>query len=381
MKIPFERQEGKSEFTDLKAIDLSSRENIRKILFYDKHQVLEGLITEQISEQILGEAAQQGLAILDCETVIARKKQGNASYAFVWMRSDTPLLHSYLSALAKRYSVYPVRFDAELAEFFTSDVELRGTSFPVLDVPLQQKNTQLSGKSIRNGTAKFPEVDNSVRNLLRQEQGFWGFLVGAYGRNLNERVALPRVLKNFCIHPYFDGGVWDMDRIVQSRSALWACEVKHKFPFYQQEAGKRRLCFGLNVGELILMKSLNECGIQCLHAIIVKPYWEKRTSSMYLFYEMKARQRALIVGGVLDAAYIGNVLRRNVPARLSGADTTIGGQGKQSYRYLPVEKFARVGRLTDDIENIASEIVGVFSGGGSKATTARDYEDMRITRT
>lgn len=233
MKIPFEQGKGQSKVVDLSTIDLKLHENIRTILFYDKHQVLEGLITEQISEQILNEATNQGVSLLDCETVIARQKGNATNYAFVWVHSDSSRLQTYLSALGERYSVYPIRFDSRCSEFLTSDSPYCGGSVQYLTVPLQQKNTELTGKSIRKGSAKFPEVNSSVKNNLRQEQGFWGFLVGAYGKNLTLRVALPRILKNFCIQPYFDGGVWDVDRIVLTTDSVWACEVKHKFPFYQ----------------------------------------------------------------------------------------------------------------------------------------------------
>lgn len=99
---------------------------------------------------------------------------------------------------------------------------------------------------------------------------------------------------------------------------------------------------------------------------------------MYLFYEMRARQRALIVTSILDSSYIEHVLKNNTPSRPSDADTTIGGSGTQTYRYLPVERFHSVGRLTDDVEQTAKRLVATVFGTKGTPTCAQDYEQRRL---
>jgi hypothetical protein len=376
MRILLAGDDGTNEQVNLSDVDLTDLEQIRRILYFDKHQVLEGLITEHVAGQILAEASSCGVTLGDFETVIARRRDRTTGYAFIWIKSDTPLLRAFAAALSKRFNVYIVKFDYASSEFLTSATRYAPTENQELkfEVPLQQQAVKLGGRSISKGDAQFPTVDSKVRDLFRQEQGFWGFLAGAYKQELRERVALPRIMKNFGIQPYFNGGVWDVDMVAEVNGKLWAFEVKHKFPFR-----KKTLYFGLNEGELRLMDNLTQCGVHCVHVILVKPYWDKNVSSMYLFYQMKARQRALLVASVLTRTDVLNVLRNNVPKAPSKADTTLGGKGTQSYRYLPVEMFHRIGMLNNNVEELGKAIANLTKGEFNNPTTAKDYEAQRLS--
>lgn len=70
--------------------------------------------------------------------------------------SDTTFLRSYLSSLCQNYCVYSVRYDAQSSEFLTSVKQYTATSSQKLDVPLQKKNTELTGKSNETAAPSSP---------------------------------------------------------------------------------------------------------------------------------------------------------------------------------------------------------------------------------
>src|SRR5690606_13635693 len=130
----------------------------------------------------------------------------------------------------------------------------------------------------------FPRVDASVRNAVRQRAAFWGFLNEVYpGMKLWERVVLPRLFMNCGIQAFGFHGVWNLDRIClfhpspHDTGALWMLEVKHKYPMKGAQ-----IQFGINDGEVQMMRLAAECGITTMHGIIVKPLWDKEFGAMYL---------------------------------------------------------------------------------------------------
>lgn len=158
--------------------------------------------------------------------------------------TPTDLLHPYLTQLAKPFFAKLVRYDSERRQFLTHKDNYR--EGVVADEPLERLTEVL-------GAHQITSVAINVKDPTRQQQSFSGQLVGAYGKRLGREVVLPRIFKNFAVQPYFNRGVWDLDRIYcdSARRTYGVIEMKHKYPF-----GMRALQFGINCGSCGVLRDL-----------------------------------------------------------------------------------------------------------------------------
>jgi hypothetical protein len=331
-------------------LDATDRDLAFRILGHDKHQVLEGLVVENTFDQILrplevGESPR--LKRLEIETVIvdARRKTGNW-LALVWARKATTGLGRYLLALEKVARVHLVEF-LEGEFLATACSGAKRASGPV---PIQDLLGSISGRR-----PIFSDVDLTVRDVDRQRAAFWGYLSDTYrGDRLWNEVVLSRLFINFGVQPFFRG-VWNLDRICLCDGRLWMLEAKHKYPF-----GGRTLKFGINDGELEMMRLAGEAGIGTVYALIVKPEWSRKVGSMYLHGNLEMRRRAAVIGKVMDAAAVAST-ERDAPGR-SPAHTSITGRGSLSYRSIPATGFALLGGFADGPESLSESLLHLLQG-------------------
>ncbi len=334
----------------LKDLDLADHSLCETILAADKHQLVEGLVVENIFDQIV-EAIPPvlpGAVALDVETAIVdTDRKPDRWHAFIWARSRQEGLGRYLSALERRFRTWLLELDRE-AGIFTArewkDGAMTGKrrSLPVL-------MSDLSGRYPRR-----VQVTSAVRDAHRQKLGFWGYLVDNYRDELGSRVILPRLLLNHGIQPWFRA-VWNLDRILVEGSNVWMLEIKHKFPF-----GRRELRFGINDGELGVIRLLGEVGVRCFHAVLVKPSWSKDAGSAYLLGRLAERERAALIGVELDCERVATMFggRQGV----SPDHTTFTGSGRLNYRSLPALEFGRVGMITDPRALLAERLAHALTG-------------------
>ncbi len=332
----------------LSELDLSGHDLAAEILSADKHQLIEGLVVECLFDQIVASipvTSTQVLA-LDVETVIVDTWRRTGRWvAFVWARTKSAGLGRYLRALGKGFDTYLLDFST--GTFLAARMEegLHVSAYGPLPVLMRALS---GGKYIPF------EVDTSVRDSNRQRQAFWGFLSNYYGKNLGERVVLPRLLINCAIQPYFRS-VWNLDRAFVSGEKIWLFEIKHKFPI-----DRNGLSFGINEGELRMLDRLASSGIGCLHTVLVKPYWSKSVGSMYLLNDLAMRPRAGLIAKVLDAHETTLILRGETGT--SGKHTSINGSSKLKFRAMPASGFSRLGLLSDTPASLAANIVEVMLG-------------------
>ncbi len=331
-------------------LDAADRELAFRILSHDKHQLLEGLVVENTFDQILqplAEARPPQLQRLDIETVVvdARRETGRW-LALVWVRRATDGLGRYLFALERVAQVHLVEFRE--GEFLAT--ERSGGKRAGGALPLQELLGGLSGRR-----PIFPQVDLTVRDADRQRAAFWGYLSDTYkGSRLWNEVVLFRLFINFGIQPFFRG-VWNLDRICLCGERLWMLEAKHKYPF-----GRQVLRFGINDGELAMMRLAAEAGIATLYALIVKPKWSKDLGSMYLHSDLGMRSRAAVIGKVMDSRAIA-AAERTVGGR-SPAHTSISGTGSLSYKSVPAGAFSFLGSFADGRETLSESILELLQG-------------------
>ncbi|WP_158791500.1 hypothetical protein [Granulicella sp. L60] len=326
-------------FGELSSIDINERATQQDILFYDKHQLLEGLVAENHVDQILEKTVQdeERLVRLNVTSVLAGSSKSQKRYVLVLDQGCEPdLLRAYLSQLTKRFIVKLVRYDEAARDFVTHPGKY------VEDVALDGSYGNLVKALNRNPV--FIPIAEAIKDPTRQKQGFWGQLVGAYGDRLGTDVVLPRIFKNFAIQPYFDRGVWDIDRVFwDAQSRLFSVfEVKHKFP---SGSGKYPLSFGINVGSVGMLLDLAEAGFRCFHTIMVKPYWNKGVSVTFLFNNLEARKHVLFCGKNFDRNEFLQLSQKK--AYSAPSDTSLTGSNTLPFVFFDAVSLFRIGLLDD----------------------------------
>lgn len=312
-------------FGALGTLDLNDRSTQLKLLSYDKHQIMEGMVAEKDVDHILRTAFQSSphLVQLDVVSVMADsdRPQGRRYVLVLDLGTDAELLDRYLSQLGTKFRVKLVRYDHKLKDFVT---HLRCYS---TGLSLDQPYSELASKLLDGKEVRFAPVDASLRNADRQQQVFWGQLVGAYGERLGSDVVLPRIFKNFAAQPYFPKGVWDIDRVCWNSEQQSFCviEVKHKYPFGNPSWP---LSFGINCGSCGVLRDLAAAGFECFHSIMVKPYWIDRVSSTYLFSDREARARLLFCGKLFVLSELQRLYQKKSFKSLR--KQTLNGRGKSS---------------------------------------------------
>lgn len=352
---------------ELKNLRLTDADTQKTMLFYEKAQLLEGLVVEQVLDQILRRTAlMEGVRPVPVELVVARSRGTSKGSAFVWIHQQTAEVVPLLDRLCQRYATWPIIYDERQKEFLTSAKPHAPGSSVTSAVRLQEKMMQYTGRS-----PTFTAVAAGLRDVSRQEQAFWGFLVGAYGDRLTECVLLPRILKNFGIQSFFDW-VWDVDRLFLTvgTGTFWAMEIKHKFPIPSD------CSFGLNTGEFRLLQDLSGIGIRCLHVIAVKPYWDKERSSQYLFNDMAAREHVLLLACEIDSDIAEGAQRGG--SSTSGGHTTFTGTGTLNFYRLPASRFHKVGMLSATVEQNAAGFAAMLFGKPMTFTSAAEVKSHRL---
>lgn len=337
----------------LSELDLANHVVCRDILAADKHQLLEGLIAESLFDQILARVPgrdSNNLVAVDVETAVVdtRHERGPDRWlAFVWARTRGAGLRRYLDALQTKFRTWYVSLDRKAGEFLAQewrDGRLQGDK-----LPLPQVARFLSGRE-----AAPVSISRAVRDELRQQQGFWGYLSSHYGPDLGDRVVLPRLFLNHGIQPWFRR-VWNVDRVFVHGAKILHCEIKHKFPI-----SGGQLTFGINDGELLLIGRLASAGVGCLHTVIVKPDWSKDRGSMYLVNDLRLKNRAAIIATTIDHDRVAGLLAST--QYTSGRHTSFTGNTDVGYRVIPVSDFSRIGALADPVDALAARIAGMMTG-------------------
>lgn len=331
-------------------LDLTDHRLCEAILAEDKHQLGEGLVVENIFDQII-EAIPVSLAdaiLIDVETAIADTgRQPDRWHAFVWARTREKGLGRYLSTLERKFRTWLIELDDAAGTFMIrewKDGKTVGAWQPLATI--MEELSRRVPRSLR--------ISSAVRDSHRQKLSYWGYLVDSHGDQLGARVVLPRLFFNHGIQPWFRA-VWNLDRILVESENIWMLEIKHKFPF-----GGSELRFGINEGELGVIRLLGEAGVRCFHAILAKPTWTKESGSGYLLNRLQLRERAALIGvelaiPVVQAMFAGR-------QGFSPEHTTFSGKGKLKYRPLAANRFRKIGMMSELHGTLAANLARVLAG-------------------
>lgn len=358
---------------NLRDLDLSDHALAEKIIFADKHQLVEGLVVESLFDQIaqkIPSTEDSQVFPLDVETIIVdTNKTSERWLAFVWARNKTTGLGRYLLALEQGFVPYLLEYDPSNGFVATKRENGKSVTAPEALAVLMERLSDQAYKPFF--------VSESVRDEMRQKQAFWGVISSYYGARISLEIVLPRILINCGIQPYFRR-VWNLDRMLLVNNQLWLLEIKHKFPQELPPKGTwPTLRFGINDGELAVIDRLAECGIRCLHTILVKPYWSKEIGSTYLLSDLSLREKAAMIAIDLSRKVI--EIMRAGRAGKSGAHTTIDGRSAMSFRLHPARNFRDIGVLSDSPEDIAKKMAGVMNAMPGPLVLESHLQALRST--
>lgn len=356
----------------LSDLDLADVRVLEKILQWDKHSQLEGMIMEHIFDQITEKAGSHGLKGLDVYTGIATNYRG-LSYAFVWLttgRLDAPI-RKYLSLLSKIHKVYLVVYDDFQKEFMVSASEYDPERKDKYEkIPLQELMEILSGKKPDFLTLKPKKKE--VVDASRQHQVFWGFLNVVSGDQLYRNIVLPRLFMNFGINPYFY--VTDVDRVVSLGEDILVLEIKHKYPGYHNDEKKSYMGLNKNVCENI--KRLLEAGFKYYYLVMIKPFSKKEIPSMYLLGDLEARDKTFFAGCSIDMDRIGTILSaKPVPAP---PDTSHSGWTPMDVQPVFYDMFRFLCPLNYPVSRIGEIIAKAVKGESFPVLTDEDVRSRKM---
>ena len=353
--------------------DLSDYETCRRILAFDKHQLIEGLVFENYFDQYLRslpQASEESMNPVDVDTAVVAlpakdERTGADSGAFVWARRRDVGLGRYLEALSGKMPVWLVEYNEADGDFMASPVDGSQPRRPWK--PLQEIAASVSNRHVPD----FEEVAPEVRDRNRINQSFWGYLSERHGSGLADSVVLPRIFLNWGVQPWFRY-VWNVDRVYLHEGQLWHLEIKHKYPMERRDG----LAFGINDGELRLIRRFGDCGLRTFHAVIVKPFWDKSVGSMYLLNDPNARARAAVVGREITSQNVNAALSSHRGS--SGDHTTFTGRGRLGFRTFPVSSFHQFGCLADDHTEVARRIFSQMTRQDQPGCRDADLRDLRL---
>ncbi len=335
-------------------MDFNSPEVCLDFLCRLKHTRVEGLVIEHELDQVFeGEFIQRG-----------------------WQRVQALVLRRLSKDRREDFIVLPWRREVPEQRLIE---HLYRTGKPVRELALS--NGALTALHDRRGDAdeesvKLPpliqlkdlnETSLTVRDQLRIKSMYWGFM-----RHLGDR--LDRSLQELMIKDLYiqprSQLLWDLDRFYSSEDGrILYLEAKHKYPM-------KKLMFGMNIGEVNSTRQLLQAGFLAWHIILVKPVWRKDYSSMYLFFDRAARERALWIGGDMGARnFFGDIAKR-----AANASTSL--QGKRSVRYyeIPPDNFKLIGKNSETTEVLGRRLIDAIEGEGDLPdVTAKTLLDSRLT--
>lgn len=339
---------------ELKSLNLNDIELCGEILSTDKHQLIEGLVIERFYDKLLrsvGEISNTYLLDIDSAVAIHDGKY----HIFILARELNSQLRKLFELLGKTMTTHIVQYIN--GDLFCCRVAngKKVTEIIELGVFLEM----YYGSSIIDF-----KVNLNVRDEGRQKDAFFDHLLGVYGTSLGEQVVLPRLFINHAIQRHFRA-VWNLDRIVIIGDDYWVMEVKHKYPIMSGIGLK----FGLNVGEVGVLSAVVDCGIRCLHSVVVKPIWSKDVGSMYIMKDKTLRDRTMLLACELDSRMFDWI--NSSATGISAAHTSITGTGQLKYKSIPVEGFNEIGIISEPMNKLADSLVSVLSGGGAIAESSK----------
>ena len=362
-------------FGSLQDIPLDDINQLKEILVRsDKSRMLEGLVIEAVFNDYLSKLLAQGIEVLPVSLVrtLTIKQKPQTKFVNSWWVWDHSESGQEAADLCRRLAPSPGEdeflfdcyYDETARDFFIK--EWGGQT----NIPIQSFLLEKRGQS----APEFRIPSETVIDENRSQQAFWAGISNHYSNDLFKHVVLHRLFKNCAIQPFFNG-VWDIDSLARlPDNSLMQLEVKHKFPRIERDNGS--LSFGINNGQLQVMRDLARRGIKTLHMIMVKPIWNKNLGTGYLLNRIGDRKNVLLLAKLLDTKTLREIQSRQ--SSQTGTEQSFTGKDGQKARYVGASEFQLLGTLDDPVEDVARNISLAASGALNRPVTDQMLIDSRI---
>lgn len=257
--------------------------------------------------------------------------------------------------------------------------ELKKTKQQVRSLKVTEKGVYLRNIEGEEDIELIPDPQNnkSMTEDNRVLAMFWGFAIHTPKKFCE--FARDILLKDCFIQPYFNAGLWDLDKFLISpgRSRIIYIETKHKYPFKRKNGD---LNFGMNKGEVETLNLLKKTDISCWHTILLKPQWEKDISSTYLFYNREARKKTLwLAADMKSDDFIVNSQKKPF---IASKETSINNSSSLKYFELNSSSFYVVGKNSLTSEELSENFYNIICNPAGKyqKVTKQCLLDNRISK-
>lgn len=362
-------------FGPLQDIPLDDINQLKEILVRsDKSRMLEGLVIEAVFNEYLGKLVAQGIEVLPVSLVrtLTIKRKPRTKFVnswWVWDHSESgfgaaEVCSRLIPSAESDEFLFDCYYDKLARDFFIKEWENQ-TNIPIQSFLLEKRGYP---------APEFRIPSESVIDENRSQQAFWAGISSHYSNDLFKHVVLHRLFKNCAIQPFFNG-VWDIDSLARMPDgSLMQLEVKHKYPRIERDNGS--LSFGINNGQLQVMRDLARRGIKTLHMVMVKPIWNKNLGTGYLLNKIGDRKNVLLLAKLLDSETLGQIHSRQ--SSQTGAEQSFTGRDGQKARYVGASEFQLLGTLDDPVEDVARNISLAATGALNRPVTDQMLIDCRI---
>lgn len=293
-----------------------------------------------------------------------------------WTVVDAQILRRLRSSDRKEEYLIRLRKSNDRKKFLPVVSALRRTGIPVRQMDLgpngifllhdekgivAKSPIPLASPELWHNPLPIGVTEDDTKDEKRSLSMFWGF--GSHIGDEFKKFAIDLVIKDHIVGPQ-SKFLWDMDRfLIAPDGQVHYIEIKHKYP------SARARAFGLNNGEIQHMGKLAKAGIRIWHLVLVKPRWDQAQSSMYLFFDRKAREKALWVGCDLTSDQMRSDLREG----LAPKNTSIYGQRVVKYKNIPVESFSLIGSNSESSERLSVNLINFLTSAGRSESLSWDF--------
>lgn len=345
----------------LETLKTDQPQTLINLFSFDKHNTLEGILIEGLVDQFLSELQPLGIQQIDCTVVKSSKFKESYSKSkrpvwWLWPRDyneDSINILSHALAQINNATFFICHYNSQQFDFCFSNSTQVAERAPDLNKCKNIVKVQEFLACIRNinlSELKFTKPSKDVTDQRRLSSAITNGLFNVYKNSFFYNVVLQRIYKNFVIQPFFDS-LWDLDTLLLlPDNRIIQLEIKHKYPY-----GKHQLRFGINKGQVDLIKELSDIGIDTLHIIIVKPIWNMKQDPEYLINDEEKKRKTLIL-----ACYIDKNSSQELISSLTKysrkTHTSFDGESNNAYKEVNVEKFCILGTLNEPKSNIAANI-------------------------
>ena len=315
-----------------KKYDLHSDDDLKEILFRDKHARIEGICTEVFFEEEL--LTKAGIDYSKNWWIVKHENKIIVIKFLVNINDINQLDISILDYFKKTkgFEPYILTFNETVKTFYYKEFDDEKNIESL-------KNLFEKNKKEYPVKDKFPQIpEKGSRNIKRFNHAI-SFL---QEKNLLKSSALERIFANCYLKSSY---LWDIDAFAFIDDMLHAFEVKQKYPTADGY-------FGLNTGLTNLFNEMIINNILVNHIILTKPVWDQSFPALIQYTNKKYSDSAIWIGTRFkkDTA-------NEKQSGLAPDSTSIYTSSKLKYFKIEIDKFYKIKAVNENNDNSIMDFI------------------------